>query len=115
MEKLCHPLWNPSVINLGVTRAIGDLYFKLGKYTDGKPTGLIATPSIKETIVSKGDEFLLLATDGLWEVFSHQEAVSFVAEKLNELTDPSIVSEKLVEAALAKGSKDNVTVTVVAF
>lgn len=38
--KLCHPLWNPFVIGLGVTRAIGDVYFKLPKFTDGKKTGM---------------------------------------------------------------------------
>src|SRR4051812_26913640 len=27
-DRLCHPKWNPSFVNIGVTRAIGDVYFK---------------------------------------------------------------------------------------
>lgn len=63
-KKLVHPVWNPDIINLGVTRSIGDMYFKKSQYTEGKSTGLIATPFIKETILGSNDEFLILASDG---------------------------------------------------
>ena len=62
--KLSHPVWNPNIISLGVTRAIGDLYFKKGKYTENKSTGLSASPAITQTTISNGDDFLVLASDG---------------------------------------------------
>lgn len=68
-KKLCHPIWNPEIINIGVTRAIGAVYFKNPKFTEGKSTGLIATPFIKEYIIGKQDEFIILATDGYTIIF----------------------------------------------
>merc|ERR1740139_1804994 len=33
--RLCHPKISPQVLSLSVSRAIGDLFFKDGRYTDG--------------------------------------------------------------------------------
>ena len=39
-------------------------------------------PEITETRVQDDDEFFILACDGLWDVLSSQEAVSYVRERL---------------------------------
>ncbi|RNE94980.1 protein phosphatase 2C, partial [Trypanosoma conorhini] len=41
-NRVGHPKFNPQVLSLGITRAIGDAGFKLDEYTDGKPSGIIA-------------------------------------------------------------------------
>jgi protein phosphatase 2C family protein 2/3 len=64
------------------------------------------------------DEFLILACDGLWDVFSSQEAVDFVRNRLRQMPvteqDPQRVARELVnEAIYEKRSGDNVSVMVV--
>lgn len=117
-QRLFHPLWNGDMVNLGITRSIGDAYFKLGKYTDGKPSGLTAEPDIAEVSLKQGDEFLILASDGLWDVISPDEAVNFVRNMIRGIKseqDLTFVCKQLTEMAIIRGSKDNCTVLVVSF
>merc|ERR1711871_652466 len=39
-HRVGHPKFNPAVISLGVSRAIGDIAFKHEKFTNGKESGL---------------------------------------------------------------------------
>lgn len=64
------------------------------------------------------DEFILIACDGLWDVFSSQEAVDAVRRKMVRMEvreqDPQrVVKELVTEAIYKKGSKDNVTAQLV--
>jgi protein phosphatase 1L len=63
-KRLAHPTWNPNFVNLGVTRAIGDIYFKHSDYIGDKTSGLIAVPSVKKWNLTNDDEFMVLASDG---------------------------------------------------
>mmetsp|Transcript_45951 Transcript_45951/g.73921 ORF Transcript_45951/g.73921 Transcript_45951/m.73921 type:complete len:388 (+) Transcript_45951:26-1189(+) len=55
---------------LGVSRSFGD--YKTKKF------GVIAQPALTKFTISKLDQFLLMASDGLWDVFSPEEAVNFI-------------------------------------
>jgi protein phosphatase 2C family protein 2/3 len=55
---------------LAISRAIGDL--------NAMCCGLVATPDIFHHSVNSDDRFLILASDGVWEFISAQEAVEFV-------------------------------------
>lgn len=85
---------------LAVTRAIGDKDLK---------KCVTAHPHIVQLDLSAGDELLVLATDGLWDVMSNQEVVD---EALRH-DDPSVAASALVREALARGSSDNISVLVV--
>eukprot|EP00755_Sulcionema_specki_P021112 Sspe_Gene.73549::Locus_44496_Transcript_1_1_Confidence_1.000_Length_2955::g.73549::m.73549 len=54
-----------------VTRSIGD-----------RPCRrfLIQTPEVNEYTIDPQDEFIILATDGLWDVMTHKEVVQYVAQ-----------------------------------
>ena len=54
----------------GMTRTLGDIY--------SKKIGLISKPEIEHIKLKKSDQFIILASDGLWEVMSSAEAVGFV-------------------------------------
>lgn len=55
---------------------------------------------------------MILATDGLWDVFSNQEAVNFISERLHE---SYFGAKSLVLQAFYRGSTDNISVMVVRF
>jgi len=85
---------------LAISRAFGN--YELKKW-------VIANPYVTETLISTEDTQLILACDGLWDVCGDQEAVDCIKGD----TDAAIASEKLVNLAIGKGSKDNVSVMVV--
>ncbi|XXG80239.1 hypothetical protein AAC387_Pa09g1157 [Persea americana] len=62
---------NDDSIGLAMTRAFGDFYLK--EY------GLISVPEISFRRLTERDEFIILATDGVWDVLSNEEAVDIVA------------------------------------
>jgi serine/threonine protein phosphatase PrpC len=110
-DRLGHPAWNPNIINVGVTRAFGDVYFKHPQWTNNRESGLMAEPEITKTVLTVQDRFLLLATDGFWAVVSPQEAVELV--KMQEDKDPTLICKDLTNVALARSTLDNVTVLIV--
>lgn len=75
---------------LQVSRSIGDVYLKKAEYnreplyakfrlreTFNKPI-LSSEPSVSVHELQPHDEFLIFASDGLWEHLSNQEAVDIV-------------------------------------
>jgi serine/threonine protein phosphatase PrpC len=112
-ERVCHPVYK--VNSLAVSRAMGDLPYKSADYTGGKPSGVIAEPSMKQLQLQEDDDFLLIACDGLWDVMSHDQAVEFCSQRLRETDDPQRVAEELVEKALEDGSFDNISALLVTF
>ena len=60
--------------DLALSRAFGDKHLK--KYVP-------AEPDILDRTLEDGDEWLLLASDGLWDVMSSQEAVDLLGRHAN--------------------------------
>uniref|UniRef100_A0A5F9CIH6 Integrin-linked kinase-associated serine/threonine phosphatase 2C n=1 Tax=Oryctolagus cuniculus TaxID=9986 RepID=A0A5F9CIH6_RABIT len=102
---------------LEVSRSIGD-----GQY---KRCGVTSVPDIRRCQLTPNDRFILLACDGLFKVFTPEEAVNFI---LSCLEDEKIQSRegrpavdvryeaacnRLASKAVQRGSADNVTVMVV--
>jgi len=106
---------------LAVARAIGDYKYKpktSGKDFEGLDK-VISTPSITTYARSNLDEFLVVACDGLWDVYSSTEALLQVSSLLLATGDtPSsttTATENLIDLALANGSQDNITCAVCRF
>jgi len=59
--------------DISVTRSIGDMVLSTKK----KMIGVIAEPEIHKFYLDNDDEFVIIATDGLWDVFKSQIAVTF--------------------------------------
>ncbi|KAK1575201.1 hypothetical protein Q3G72_003421 [Acer saccharum] len=93
--------WRVGPAALQVTRSIGD--------DDLKPA-VTAEPEITETVLSSEDEFLVMASDGLWDVVSNEEAVNIIRDTVKE---PGMCSKRLATEAAERGSKDNITVIVI--
>jgi len=113
--RLMHPQFNPDVMSVGLTRAIGDLAYKHPRFTNGMATGLSAQPAMSCTrlqpAAAGNHQVLILASDGFWNYVSHEQAVLTVTQMRHE--PASFVSESLCELAQSAGSKDNITVMLV--
>ncbi|KAM3330650.1 hypothetical protein ACQJBY_027053 [Aegilops geniculata] len=93
--------WRVGAAALQVTRSIGD--------DDLKPA-VTALPEITETDLTADDEFLVMASDGLWDVVGNEDVLSIIKDTVKE---PGMCSKRLATEASARGSKDNITVIVV--
>lgn len=89
---------------LAMTRSFGDLYFK-----QPHPI-IIAEPDITVHKISEKDMFVVLATDGIFDVLSNQATVDLA---LKHVTDPEEAAKNIVRTAFQKGSEDNITAMVV--
>jgi protein phosphatase 2C len=97
---------------LAVSRAIGD--HSLRPY-------VIAEPEVTIVNRQKGDELLVLASDGLWDVMSNQEACTLAKKCLlrarqrgsSRQSAARVAATVLTRAAVDRGSRDNVTVVIV--
>ncbi|XP_027329217.1 probable protein phosphatase 2C 59 isoform X1 [Abrus precatorius] len=87
---------------LAVSRAFGDRLLK--QY-------VVADPEIQEEKVDSSLEFLILASDGLWDVVSNEEAVAMT----KPIEDAEEAAKRLMQEAYQRGSSDNITCVVVRF
>ena len=89
--------------SLAVSRAFGDA---------GLKRWVLAEPAVARVPLRAGCEFLVVASDGLWDKVSNQEAVDVVARGRNAAAVARSCAE-LVDMARRRGSRDDVTVMVV--
>lgn len=100
---------------LSVTRALGDWHLD-GMKALGQPGGpLISEPELNLTTLSKEDEFLIIGSDGLWDVFSSQNAVDFARRQLQQHNDVKKCCQEIAEEAIKRGTIDNLTVLMLCF
>jgi serine/threonine protein phosphatase PrpC len=92
--------------NLAVSRSLGD--------RSERPF-VSSEPDIKVfSILNDIDEFIVLASDGLFDVMSSQEVVSFLHQKkVTNLQKQDALAKTLAEEAIRRGSLDNISVIIV--
>jgi len=90
---------------MAISRALGDHFMK-------QTPGLIGEPFLLDPIELESDDlFLIVASDGLWDTMTGQEAV----DRVIEYEDAGKMARELVKTALdSKKCTDNITVIVVA-
>jgi len=101
---------------LAVSRAFGDFVYK-NPELKAEAQKVSPCPDIKIQARSlKDDRFLILACDGIWDVMSNQEVVTFVSTEAEKgWVDVKLIAEALLDKCLAKGSKDNMSVIIIFF
>ncbi|XVF10097.1 hypothetical protein REPUB_Repub07fG0153800 [Reevesia pubescens] len=117
--------------DIAVSRAFGDIRFKtkknemLKKGVEEKRWSekfisrvvfngdlVIASPDTFKVALGSDAEFVLLASDGLWDYINSSEAVAFVRNQLREHGDVQVACDALAQAALDLGSEDNVSIII---
>ena len=74
---------------------------------------MIVHPDVYARAVAPDDEFVLLASDGLFDVLSSQQAVNFIRKKLRGHGDVQLAAQELVLKAQEYFSHDNISVIIV--
>lgn len=130
--------------NLALSRAFGDGNYKKGGEND-KTHRIIAHPDIEIYVRSKEDKYLILACDGIWDVFTNEnlnDAINTFERLYNsndgyptvkvinsqnsavflhefshnyENTLLDVMSDYILDYAVAKGSKDNCSIIFLKF
>lgn len=59
--------------SLNLSRALGDLEYKRDKSLPPAQQMITAFPEVRTLQLQPGDEFLILACDGIWDVLTNQE------------------------------------------
>ena len=91
---------------LAISRSIGD-----HKHKKNKLGQIIAEPEYTKIELSVEDsDFILIASDGLWDAIANRDIKSFFAQKTEK--NPS-VAQLLVQGAIDKKSGDDITVMII--
>lgn len=85
---------------LAVTRAFGDYCVR--------DAGLISVPQVSKRILKQTDKCLIMASDGVWDEVSDQEAVDICQGSKSAKQ----AAQQIVKTALQKGSRDNISLIV---
>uniref|UniRef100_A0A7S0J6S1 PPM-type phosphatase domain-containing protein n=1 Tax=Calcidiscus leptoporus TaxID=127549 RepID=A0A7S0J6S1_9EUKA len=86
---------------LAMSRAIGDLFLK---------PYVTAQPEVRKVPLQDSDEFIVLASDGIFDVFDNEQVVRIV----RAASSPQQAASLLTKSAFVAGSLDNLTAVVVA-
>ena len=98
--------------NLGVTRVNGVL--AVSRAFGNRKLRKVIRPDVEmmQRELTREDDFLVMASDGLWDVLRNKD-VCDMCYGLAATHRPQQIAEELVQAALGRGSMDNVTCIVV--
>ncbi|XP_062213028.1 probable protein phosphatase 2C 5 isoform X2 [Phragmites australis] len=117
--------------DISVSRAFGDIRFKTrknemlvkgvkeGRWTEKfisrvqfKGDLIISSPDVSLVELGPDVEFVLLATDGLWDYIKSSEAVALVRDQLRQHGDVQLACEALGQKALDQRSQDNISIVI---
>ncbi|CAD6203228.1 unnamed protein product [Miscanthus lutarioriparius] len=92
--------------SLAVSRGIGDGHLK---------QWVVADPDTRTLLVDQQCEFLILASDGLWDKIDNQEAVDLARHLCinNDKTSRMAACRMLTETSISRGSTDDISVVIV--
>lgn len=101
-----------------VSRSIGDLPAK----KHAGPKSMIADPDIFSQEITPDHDFLVMASDGVFDVLGNEEIVSEIwnlmklhLQRLGLKETCKLACERITQLAMQQDSSDNITVVVIAF
>ncbi|KAK3161009.1 hypothetical protein QOZ80_1BG0070420 [Eleusine coracana subsp. coracana] len=117
--------------DISVSRAFGDIRFKTRKnemLVKGVKEGrwsekfvsriqfkgdlVISSPDVSLVELGPDVEFILLATDGLWDYMKSSEVVDFVRDQLRRHGDVQMACDALGQKVLDERSQDNISIVI---
>ena len=105
--------------SLNLSRALGDMEYKQRRDLPAAAQAVTAQPEILSTPIHEGDEFIILACDGIWDVMTNQQAVDFVRDRLRQGVSLAQICEQACDFCLAPSTEgsgvgcDNMSIVIV--
>lgn len=127
MGDIKHPKTKKAIPKSGIYRINGNLALSRAIGDRAENPWIISTPDIKlYKIQPLVDSFIIIASDGLWDVMTSQEVVDFIHDcmirydlkSLSSSSKHSVdnmrdkVIKELTQEALRRGSMDNITIII---
>jgi protein phosphatase 2C family protein 2/3 len=107
-------------LSLNVSRGFGSIAFKDKRRLIGR--AVTAEPDVRAASLTRDSEFVVLASDGLWDVMSNEHVIDFVRTRLQDKMardHPNSalfgITTALVDQAYLNGGTDNITCIIVTF
>ena len=97
--------------HVAVSRALGNIHYENGK----KVEGIISEPDMFKIEVDDEADFLILASDGIWDPLKDQFAVTRARKALRTTEQPEDAAKAVVENAAKVSAADNAAAVVVVF
>jgi len=102
-----------------VSRTFGDIEAKLPKY-GGNPNVVVATPDIKTFRISPQHDYIVLATDGIYDKLSSRDVIKTVWESTKDKATNvhhqcGIAVENILTESINRRTLDNITVVMICF
>lgn len=107
--------------NINLSRSLGDLEYKNTPGLPPERQAVTASPDVKTMMLTPEDHFIVLCCDGIWDILSSQECVTFVYDRL-QAKPLRQITEEMCDRCLARSTMeqeglgcDNMTAMIVAF
>lgn len=101
--------------SLAVSRALGDFDYKADE--GRKATEQLVSPEPDVVCIERepsNDQFICLACDGIFDVFSNEDLSDFITSRLQISQKYDVITAEIVDTSLHKGSRDNMSVILIA-
>ncbi|UJR22104.1 hypothetical protein I4U23_025169 [Adineta vaga] len=105
--------------SLAVSRALGDFEYK--NNCNRRPDQQLVSPEPEityHTCSTKADEQIacaVLACDGIWDVLTNEELATYILGRMRVTDDLCEIANTVLDMCLYKGSKDNMSLIIIAF
>jgi len=103
---------------LNLSRSLGDHCYKKTYTLPLSRQKISPKPDIRTLQLTKNDDFIVIACDGIWNVMSSQAVTDFIADRIEKM-ELKEITEELLDQCLAPDTKgdgtgcDNMTVVIV--
>lgn len=114
-RRLCKVRGGLLSFNLGVSRGLGDFSFKKDKTVSGEEQPFTCYPDVEVIERREGDEYIVIASDGLWGWMSSNDVLKFVNYKLfrQGRSTEQCVAELLQFCYDKRQSSDNISIIII--
>ncbi len=106
---------------LSVSRAFGDFQFKADESRSKNDQLVTALPDVFTVDIDPNIDFMVLASDGVWDVMSNQQVVDFVKDRLHTVRPINKIATLLIDTCDSLGpticgaESDNLTCIIAMF
>ncbi|CAJ1327679.1 unnamed protein product, partial [Effrenium voratum] len=98
---------------LNLSRALGDFLYKARRELPADQQKVISDPEVEEVVLNDTDRFLVMASDGVFEIFNSDELVEELLREKRRLSSWQSAIDSVLKKSWSSG--DNVSICLVEF